>query len=87
MFNYAENIRDLEGDVDGVNTDFTSPTPFVPGAIRVIVNGVVYSPSDAQWGYSELNNTTIRMVTAPLTGYKMQIFYREPKAEGSPFSV
>lgn len=85
MFNFAEVIKALNGTVDGVNTDFTVPTQYVLGTIRVIVNGVVYSPSDTQWGYTELNDTTIRMKTAPLAGFKMQAFYREPKAQGSPF--
>lgn len=85
MSNFAEVIRDLAGTVNGSNKDFTTSTPYVAGTIRVFVNGISYSPSDAQWGYSELDDTTIRMTTAPLSGYIMQAFYREQIAEGSPF--
>lgn len=85
MSNFAEVIRDLSGTVDGANTDFTTSTPYVAGTIRVFVNGILYSPSDTQWGYTELDDTTIRMTTAPLSGYTMQAFYREQIAEGSPF--
>jgi len=80
-----EVIRDLAGDVNGVNKDYTSPTPFVLGTARAIVNGAPYSPSDDQWGYTELDDTTIRMNNAPKTGFIMQLFYREQIAEGSPF--
>jgi len=85
MSNFAEVIRDLSGTVNGVNKDFTTSTPYVAGTIRVFVNGILYSPADTQWGYSELDDTTIRMTTAPLSGYTMQAFYREQIAEGSPF--
>jgi len=85
MSDFAEIIRSLSGTVDGANKDFTTPAPYVAGTIRVIVNGIVYPPDDTQWGYSELDDTTIRMTTAPLSGYTMQAFYREQIAEGSPF--
>ena len=82
--NYAETIQTLIGTIDGANTDFTVPTQFELGSTRGIVNGLTYEPGDEQWGHSELNETTVRFVNAPKVGFRLQMFYREPIAEGSP---
>lgn len=84
--NFSEVIYELTGAVDGVNRTFTVPTMFELGSFRPIVNGVIYLAEDEQWGAEELNPTTIRFFIAPKAGFILQGFYREPIAEGSPFS-
>lgn len=84
--NFAEVIYELVGAVDGVNRTYTVPTQFELGSFRPIVNGIVYSESDEQWGVDELNVTTVRFFIAPKVGFVLQGFYREPVAIGSPFS-
>jgi hypothetical protein len=85
MADFAEKIEELTPEPDGVVTDFIVPTRFDLGSVRAIVNGIVYPPSDEQWGYAELNETTIRFTNPPKAGFVLQAFYREPYAEGSPF--
>ncbi len=82
---FAEVIRGLSPTPNGVNKDFTVPTRFELGSFRAIVNGLTYDPSHSQWGFAELNETTIRFNNAPKVGFDLQGFYREPYAEGSPF--
>lgn len=84
MPNFSEVTHDLIGAVDGANTDFTVPTQFVLGSTRGIVNGAWYPPDDEQWGHDELNETTVRFKNPPKTGFRMQLHYREPIADGSP---
>lgn len=85
MSNFAEKIEGLSPDPDGANKDFTVPTRFELGSFRAIVNGATVEPSDEQWGYAELNENTIRFTNPPKAGFRLQGFYREPYAEGSPF--
>lgn len=82
---FAEVINRLAPEPDGVETDFTVPSRFQLGSFRAIVNGIVYDPSDEQWGFAELNPTTVRFLHAPKAGFHLQGYYREPYAEGSPF--
>jgi hypothetical protein len=82
---FAEKIADLTPDPDGAVTDFAVPTRFVLGSLRAIVNGLVTPADDDQWGYTELDEFTIRFTNPPKTGFRLQAFYREPYAEGSPF--
>lgn len=86
MSNSSETVLDLVGAVDGVNRTFTVPTRFLLGSFRAVVNGIFYPSDDERWGYSELNPTTIRFAVAPKAGCRIQGFYSEPQAEGSPFS-
>lgn len=79
-------VYPLTGDVDGVNRDFTVPTLFELGTLIVAINGLIYQPDDEQFGYAELNSTTVRFDTAPKAGSVLQGIYAEPQAEGSPFS-
>lgn len=85
MLNFAEKIEDLTPDPDGAVKDFSVPTRFDLGSIRAIINGMATPADDDQWGYTELSDTTIRFTNAPKAGFRLQAFYREPYAEGSPF--
>lgn len=80
-----EKIVDLVGTIDGVNKDFTTPSPFIAGTIKVKVNGVTYAASDDYFGFTEVGNQQINMVTAPKSWYTMQAFYSEAEMQGSPF--
>lgn len=80
-----EKIENLIGVVDGLNTTFTTPSPFVSGTLKVIVNGLVYDSSDDYFGWTEVNEEEITMLNAPLTGYVLQAFYQEAEPQGSPF--
>lgn len=81
-----EIIVELIGDVDGVNPDFITPTVYISGTLRAIVNGVVYDSSHPYYGWTEIDNTSIQMVTPPEAGSRMQAFIREAEPVGSPFS-
>lgn len=81
---YATVIKLANGTVDGSNTDFTTPTPFIAGSARPVINGVTYDQTDEQWGCTELDSSTLRMNTAPLVGFVVQFRYAEPQVVGSP---
>ena len=80
---------------DGANRDFFTPTNYKAGSIRVFVNGQPYPEADDRKGWVEVNDTTIKMDTAPRTGDVMQAFYQAKDAaevlgledvRGSPYS-
>jgi hypothetical protein len=76
MTTYNSDIVALVGVVDGINTTFTTPSNFVPGTSRIIINGQVYEPNDSEFGWSEIDNETIELTNAPLTGDVLQAFYQ-----------
>lgn len=49
----------LLGDIDGVNTIFTTSKPYSSGNITVLLNGL------KEYHFSEINETTIEFITAP----------------------
>ena len=53
------------GNIDGYNDTFLASFPFIPGTLRVHLNGLEQnSPID----YVELNSQTIQFVNPPLGG-------------------
>jgi hypothetical protein len=55
----------LQGDIDGVNTVFTTSKPYRTGEITVLLNGL------KEYQFSEINETTIQLATPPMaTGFK-----------------
>lgn len=53
------------GSIDGYNDTFLASFPFIPGTLRVHLNGLEQdSPDD----YVELSNQTIQFVNPPLGG-------------------
>ena len=53
------------GFIDSANTIFTSSFSFIPGTLRVFLNGLEQtSPED----YIEIDNQTIQFVNPPLGG-------------------
>lgn len=88
-------IVDLSPAVgDGVTTVFTTPTAFAPGSLRTIVNGTEYGPGDDDFGFTEIDSTTIQLNVAPRPGDDVDAFYIELlggaptviEGVGSPFS-
>jgi hypothetical protein len=92
----ASKIVKMIGDVNGVNTSFSTPTKFVADSLRVLLNGQAYEPDDDKYGWSEDSDQTIILITPPRTNDIIQAFY-EDKTEagqigvegvvGSPFSI
>jgi len=82
---YAEVIELGIGLVDGSNRDFRTPTSFVNGTPRAIINGVLYNTEDERFGLVELSNIDVRLNVAPKEGFSVQFFYRETPVDGSPF--
>jgi len=80
-----EKIVELVGVVDGANQDFTTPSVYILGTFRLIVNGIIYASDHPYYGWTEVDNTTIQTVTPPEAGSLMQGFYQEAEPQGSPF--
>lgn len=85
MSRSTEVIKAAIGAVDGVNPTFETPTEYVPGTARGIVNGLTYDPSDSVYGITESPYTEITFNVAPKVGSVVQVFYSETPFEGSPF--
>lgn len=67
-------IEPMYGLVDGVNQIFQTKNEYMPGTLRVFVNGVVYyGPFDDGW--TELGDRKIRMKIAPVVGDVIQAYY------------
>ena len=86
-------IVDLNEAPDGVRTAFTTPVNYTAGTFRLIWNGVVYSPADPKYGWTEVDMITISTATAPKTGDVLQAFLNDydsttgtiPEVIGTPF--
>lgn len=82
----------LNGDVDGVNRTFTTPTTYISGTLRVLWNGQSYEPDDDRKGWTEIDSSTIETIEAPRTDDVLQAFYvmqdgdvPSNQVKGSPF--
>jgi hypothetical protein len=69
------------GLIDGSNTVFSTPEPYVPGSTAYILNGRIHSLSlSDSFGYSE-SDPALGQITvdeAPLVDDVVQIFYWSP---------
>jgi hypothetical protein len=79
----VETIRNLSPAPDGATTIFETPSRYKAGTLRVVWNGQVYEASDTIWGWTELNDLAIQMVTPPRTGDCLQAFYTDLDLTGS----
>jgi len=66
------------GDVDGVNRDFNTSTPYAPGSLQIFRNGRLVT-RDLDDGYEEVDpvNMTFRMKVAPKGGDVLFAFWVE----------
>ena len=74
--NYTPEVKiklnqGLDGNVDGVNDTYTTNTPFVPGSIMVIQNGMF------TFDFNEIDNETIQFNVPPLGGDLLRCIYEE----------
>lgn len=58
-------IRVCSGTINGSNLIFKTPAPYVPGTLRVFVNGQLLR-SDFDDGWTELGGDTFRLKEAPI---------------------
>jgi len=78
-------VNTVVGDINGVNTDFTTPTDYTSGTLRAVINGITYPVDDDQYGITELTSNSFRLNLAPKTGFNVQALYSEIAVVGSPF--
>jgi len=81
----SSGIFDVTGDVDGVNRNFTTPTPYLAGTLRGVVNGLIYPVDDDNFGITEISDTEFQFNVAPKTGFRIQAFYGDIPVVGSPY--
>ncbi|PNX51459.1 MAG: hypothetical protein BV456_03085 [Thermoplasmata archaeon M8B2D] len=90
---YNSVLEKLNGTIDGVNKSFETPTKFVSGTIKIVVNGQIYEPDDENFGWIETSDSSIDLETAPIDGDILQAFYQDLDTEhlglnnviGTPF--
>jgi hypothetical protein len=74
----ATVVRRVSPTPDGATTTFFTPTQFVPGTLRIVLNGQLYEPDDMKWGWTE---NTVQQFTmdahTPRNGDELQAFYVE----------
>lgn len=68
-------FRNLTGLVDGVNTVFQTPVPYVPGSVRVFLNGQL-KRSDLGDGWVELGYDKVQLNFAPEVSDVVQVYFR-----------
>jgi len=80
---YNSRIEVLTGAVDGVNRQFSTPSRFIAGRIRVIWNGQVCEPNDGRWGWTELTDQSIEFDhRSPRVGDVIEAHYLEKDTAG-----
>lgn len=71
-----ERLERALGDVDGVNLEFATVWPYVPGSLNVFVGGHMRHPDDED-GWEETGASTFRMRDAPLRPDRVVVRYVE----------
>lgn len=80
---HESKVRALTPAPDGALVTFQTPTKYVPGSFRLVVNGSIYEPDDEAFGWVELaNEIQITITTAPRVGDVLQGFYQDQDAAG-----
>lgn len=64
------------GAVDGVNTVYLTPTPFVANTLIVWLGGLRVQPGNED-GYTENAPTGFTMAEPPFDGTTVQVWYQE----------
>lgn len=64
------------GSIDGVNKDFTTPTPYVAGTSAAFLNGqLLMRTFDDGWIEVDPSIGLVRLKEAPVVGDTVQVFY------------
>ena len=79
----VEVVQKLTPNPDGATRNFFTPSRYEPGSLRLIWNGQTYEPNDTKFGWSEVGDTEIELVTAPRTGDVLSAFYTDKDATGA----
>lgn len=74
------------GAVDGVNKRFYTGEPYTPSYTRYILNGRMHAEDAGEYGFTESNPDfgEITVVTAPVSGDYVQIFFLDRKVPETP---
>lgn len=67
------------GGIDGSNTDFQTPTNFVAGSLRHVLNGQVKDPAGTD-GLIEGTSPNFELKEAPLPGDRVDVIYDDGRA-------
>ena len=67
-------IEKLYGEVNGINQTFETAKNFIPGSVKVFVNGLVLEASMDD-GWVELGVNRVRMKIAPIPGDVLQAYF------------
>ena len=67
-------IRPAIGVVNGVNQDYRTPSPYVPGSVVMFLNGLARKQA-ADDGWTEEGYDRVRMKQAPKTGDHVEVYY------------
>jgi len=62
------------GIVNGINCDFRTPSPYVPGSVVVYVSGLSRVQSNDD-GWDETGYDKFRMKEAPQPGDRVSVYY------------
>ena len=80
---YNSRIEIMGGAVDGVNQQFTTPTRYQAGRLRVFWNGQLAQPADGRWGWTELTDQSIQFdAQTPRVGDVIEAHYLEKDVAG-----
>lgn len=60
-------LAEAIGVIDGINTDFETPSPYITGTLYAYLNGVLIRSSDYN-GPIELGGNSVRMKVPPVLG-------------------
>lgn len=63
----VEKIEEAIGPINGVNRDFATSEPFVPGSLHVFLSGLLIRQGDDD-GFDVISPTLYRMRIAPPAG-------------------
>jgi len=69
-------LRNLIGDIDGVNQVFTTPTAYRSNTIALWVNGQLKVASNDD-GFVEVDATTVELRIPPQVGEVLQVMYTQ----------
>jgi len=68
-------LRVLVGAVNGTNQVFQTPYPYVPGSVRIFVDGQLKREDFAD-GWIELGYDKVQLKIAPISGSVVQAYFR-----------
>lgn len=77
-------LAEATGIIDGVNVDYTTPSPYFPGSLWVYINGVLVQ-QDGDEGPIELGGNAFQLREALRTGDTLHVYYQESGSTGAPF--